>query len=320
MATDAILHDFASGRMIGAGPLERMGLFLMHTAALMLAPMEFKGFSHAARLVRTVLPSQRAIRVKFADDCQFEYPYGDGYWGVLLDNRRTYDPGSERFLKFVSDVPYAFIDCGANFGYMSVVVSSSGFGSKPAIAIEADADNYERVVRNCEINGNRFDHRHNAIFSKSGEKVSLYGAKHEARSILAEGGGPSHGMVVTLALDDLDGWVKAHGDGPIVLKLDVEGVEEDAIKGADRLLKRDSLIIYEDHGGDSTHQISRFLKDACGMRLFYGETGGLGEIERYEQLDAIKTNRRKGYDLLATRDKFWLAKVDAFAETLKIDG
>ena len=317
MATDIIAHDFTTGSIRGAGLTERIGLELMRSSAYILAPLEFKGFSLVAKFVRSIFKSDRQIQVKFAEDCVFEYPYGDGYWGVLLYNKMTYAPDVEPYLQTFSDIDYAFIDCGSNYGYMSVLVTSAQFGSKPAIAIEADPENFEITKKNAELNDNRYDVCHNAIFDQSGKTVTLFGAKHEACSILQEEGGPNiRAQVKTLALDDLSDWVEDTGCTKTILKLDVEGVEIDALKGAGKLLAGDCLLNYEDHGADKTHEISRYIKDQLGMRLFIGDYSGsqLREVTSWEQLSELKTNPRQGYDLFAASSKFWLERLEGLMD------
>jgi len=312
-----ITHDFQTGRISGAGISERAGLELMRLGANILAPFEFVGFSWIARVVRSVFRSDRPVRVIFSKDCVFEYPYGDGYWGVLLHNKMTYAPEIEPYLKAFSDIPYVFIDCGSNYGYMSVLTSSIGYGSKPTIAIEADRKNFEMTARNAEINGSRYEFRHNAIFSKSGEKVTLSGKKHEARSINQDIQSGHLEDVETLALDDLSDWLNDQTELPVILKLDVEGAEIDALKGAGEVLNGDCLIIYEEHGADKSHEISRYLKDELGMRLFISDAKRLQiiEISNYNQLDVLKTNSRKGYDLFASTSDFWIERLGQFNNT-----
>ncbi len=313
MATTAIQHDFSTGRISGAGPLERIGLELMRGSAYLLAPLQFTGFSWAARFIRAIFKSDRSIQVKFADDCKFEYPYGDGYWGVLLYNKATYAPDVELYLQSFADIDYTFIDCGSNFGYMSVLVTSERYGSKPSIAIEADPENYKITRQNSELNGGRFESCHNAVFSESGKVVNLFGAKHEACSILDEESTSVRARVKTLALNDLSDWIAKTGNPKTILKLDVEGVEIDALKGAGKLLEGDCLINYEDHGSDKTHEISRYIKDRLGMRLFIGNEEGrtLEEITNWSQLDKIKSNPRRGYDLFAASSKFWIDRLES---------
>ena len=316
--TKPLIHDFKSDNISGATINERIGLELMRIGATILAPFEFIGFSLCAKLVRNIFRSKRSIRLKMDDDSYFEYPYGDGYWGVLLYNKKSYAPDIEPYLATFSDLPYIFIDCGSNYGYMSVLVSSRKYGSKTAIAIEADQNNFHRTVTNAELNGNRFEYRHNAVFSQSGETVVLGGSKHEARSISQNVPTGTMENVETLALNDLTGWLDSHDkQSPIVLKLDVEGVEIDAMKGADQLLERDCLIVYEEHGSDETHEVSRYMKDELGMRLFVGDENqvNMREIVDYVDLDNLKTNKRKGYDLFASVSELWIDRLQKLKST-----
>jgi FkbM family methyltransferase len=312
MSKTTIYHDFNTGRITGGGVLDRIGIELMRIAAFILAPFEFVGFSWAAALVRSIFRGQNQVQVKLSGDSVFEYPYGDGYWGTLLYNKMAYSPEIEGYLKSFADIDYAFIDCGSNFGYMSVVVSSDEFGNKPAIAIEADPENYQKTVQNANLNGKRFDHCHNAVFNESGKKVTLFGAKHEAFSLRNEAGDQARAEVETLALDDLSGWLEQQGNPKSILKLDVEGVEIDALKGAGKILENDCLVIYEEHGADMDHEISRYLKDQLDMRLYFGSADGknLYEITSYDEITKLKTSKRVGYDLFATSSEFWVNRLD----------
>ena len=312
MSKATIYHDFNTGRITGGGVLDRIGIELMRTAAFILAPFEFVGFSWAAALVRSVFRGQNQVQVKLSGDSLFEYPYGDGYWGTLLYNKMAYSPEIEGYLKSFADIDYAFIDCGSNFGYMSVIVSSDEFGNKPAIAIEADPENYQKTVQNANLNGKRFDHCHNAVFNESGKKVTLFGAKHEAFSLRGESGDQSRAEVETLALNDLSGWLEQQGNPKSILKLDVEGVEIDALKGAGKILENDCLVIYEEHGADINHEISRYLKNHLNMRLYFGGTDGknLTEITSFEEITKLKTSKRVGYDLFATSSGFWVDRLN----------
>lgn len=310
---NVITFDHASARIGNATPVERLGMGLFRLGARLSSGFDFVGYSLGAKLVRSVLPSKRNVRIRYDDDCVFEYPYGDGYYGPLLDTRKTYNPPIETFLKSLAGIPYAFVDCGANFGYMSVMVTSKTFGNKPSFAIEADEGNFVHLTRNSQINGSRFECHHNAVFSRSGEEIDLYGAKHEAFTVDGEAGGVVRGRVTTLALDDVLEWVDRRGGLPVVLKLDIEGVEIEAMKGAGELLKRDCLIIYEEHGNDPDHAISRHFAEEMDMRLFHDESGGnsLKEFADLSVLSALKKNSRVGYDFFATNSPFWLEKIGA---------
>ena len=64
-----------------------------------------------------------------------------------------------------------------------------------------------------------------------------------------------------IALDNLIDDGKVAASGKYLIKLDVEGVEIEAIKGGTRLLQADSVILCEEHGSDRTHAVSRYILD-----------------------------------------------------------
>src|SRR6185295_14510353 len=94
----------------------------------------------------------------------------------------------------------------------------------------------------------------------------LSGTKHEAFSIA--GGADAGGEVVpVIALDNLLDDGRISPDGKYLIKLDVEGVEIDAIKGGKRLLLGDSAILCEEHGNDRSHSVSRYILEQTPLKL-----------------------------------------------------
>ena len=136
-------------------------------------------------------------------------------------------------------VDYTLIDCGANYGYWSVLVSSAPYGSHKAIAIEPSSQNFTKLKNNAEINGNRFEVMKCAIGASRGT-ARLSGTKHEAFSIAGDAGDGGEDVPV-IALDNLLDDGKVSPNGKYLIKLDVEGVEIEAIKGGARLLQGDSV-------------------------------------------------------------------------------
>jgi FkbM family methyltransferase len=180
--------------------------------------------------------SERDINVMLNPDAAFSFPYGDGYWSKLLNRTFQYEDELELFLLDSKDVNYTLIDCGANYGYWSVMVSSKRFGARPSIAMEPSSRNYPRLAHNAKINGGRFEAINAAIGAARGT-ARLSGNRHEAFSIAGapEAGGEE---VQVLALDNLIEDGKIPAQGRYIIKLDVEGVEIDAMKGGKRILKR----------------------------------------------------------------------------------
>lgn len=306
-----IAHNFQSGSIENARLMEKLGMLALRSAGWMTRPVEYVGYSKAAGLVRVFVPSKRKVRTQLFEDTHFEYTYADSYWSRLVYSGDVYSRAEENFLKAIRHIDYAYIDCGANFGYMSAIVTSKAYGSKPSIAIEADPTTFQALKINAELNDNRFEIRHNAVFSKSGEMVDIHGDKHEARSILNEEGASETGNVETLALDDLAKWHKKQKTAALILKLDVEGVEIEALKGSTKLLKENTLIMFEDHASDKAHEVSKYLMNTLGMRIYYSEENGCRELKTIDDVAKLKTNPRVGYDFIATKSDFWIKEIEA---------
>jgi FkbM family methyltransferase len=244
-------------------------------------------------------------------DATFAFPYGDGYWSKLLNRSFSYENELDLlFLDSVS-VDYTLIDCGANFGYWSVLVSSSPYGSHKAIAIEPSSQNFAKLKNNAEINGDRFEVMKCAIGAARGT-ARLSGTKHEAFSIAGDvaGGGED---VPVLALDNLLDDGKVSVDGKYLIKLDVEGVEIEAIKGGMRLLQGDSVLLCEEHGNDPKHTVSRYILEQTPLKLIVYDPRShcLETVTELSILDRIKVSSHVGYNVFGTASAFWQDRINA---------
>jgi tetratricopeptide (TPR) repeat protein len=152
-----IAHNFQSGKIDNACVMEKLGMFALRSAGWMTRPVEYVGYSKAAGLVRAFVPSKRKVRTQLFEDTNFEYPYADSYWSRLVYSGDVYSRAEENFLKAIRHIDYAYIDCGANFGYMSAIVTSKAYGKKPAIAIEADPVTFKALEINA-LNGEVYYH------------------------------------------------------------------------------------------------------------------------------------------------------------------
>jgi FkbM family methyltransferase len=310
MAQAPIQFDRASGALEGANLWERTAALALSTGSKISSHFSHRGYIGCANLLRKTLP-ERNIAIKLNPDAMFEFPYGDGYWSKLLNRAYNYEDELELLFRGSADVDYTLLDCGANYGYWSVLVSSGPMGSHKAIAIEPSSQNFAKLKNNAEINGNRFELMKCAIGSGRGT-ARLSGTKHEAFSIAggADGGGED---VPVIALDNLidDGNISA--DGKYLIKLDVEGVEIEAIKGGTRLLQTDSVVLCEEHGNDPLHTVSRFILEKTPLKLIVYDPRShrLETVTELSILDRIKVSSHVGYNVFGTASAFWLDRVDA---------
>ena len=139
----------------------------------------------------------------------------------------------------------------------------------------------------------------------------LSGTKHEAFSIA---GSQDEGEEVpVIALDNLLDDGKVARGGKFLIKLDVEGVEIEAIKGGARLLREDSVILCEEHGNDPRHTVSRFILEQTPLKLIVYDprSNRMETVTELSILDRIKVSTHVGYNVFGTASTFWLERIDA---------
>ena len=304
-----IQFDRSNGALRGANAWERLAALAFSSGSKIASSFSHRGYNMCANLLRKTL-SERDIEIKLNSDATFAFPYGDGYWSKLLNRSYCYEDELELLFRASVDVDYTLLDCGANYGYWSVLVSSAPYGSHKAIAIEPSAQNFPKLANNARLNGNRFETLKCAIGATHGV-ARLSGTKHEAFSIV--GDQQDGEEVPVIALDSLLDEGRISGDGKYLIKLDVEGVEIDAIRGGKRLLRGDSVILCEEHGNDPTHTVSRFILEQTPLKLIVYDpaSGRMETVTELSILDRIKVSAHVGYNVFGTASAFWQDKIQA---------
>jgi FkbM family methyltransferase len=292
----------------GVSLFERLALTGLSASSRLLEPTHFKGYGRIAAILRQAAP-ERHIVLKLDDDCNFRFPFGDAYWSRLLAANVVYEPEMLSLFRLIRDQRYCMVDCGANFGYWSVLVTGRQLGGHPAIAIEASGRNVVELMRNAAENGGRFEVVHAAVADLDGGFVTLGGPTHEGLAIVdAAHAAPDAEQAPRVSLDGLMSRSPLLQASPrIVLKLDVEGVEEAALRGASQMLARDTLLIYEEQGSDRLHANTRFVAGELGMSVFVYQRGAFHEAsDPLAEVARMKHNPRRGYNVVATRSPSWL--------------
>ena len=309
IALPPIHFDRASGSLEGANLWERTAAMALATGSKISSHFSHRGYNRCANLLRKTLP-ERDIAIRLNADAVFEFPYGDGYWSKLLNRSYHYEDELELLFRHSAGIDYTLLDCGANYGYWSVLVTSGPFGSHRAIAIEPSSENFSKLANNARVNDNRFELMKCAIGATKGT-ARLSGTKHEAFSIA--GGANGGEEVPVIALDDLIDGGRISADGKYLIKLDVEGVEVDAIRGGPRLLQGDSVIICEEHGNDPGHTVSRFILEQTPLSLivYDPQSNRMETVTELSILDRIKVSSHVGYNVFGTASAFWQDRIDA---------
>ena len=228
----------------------------------------FEGPAHVARVARAVglasrawrqkglgtlylwlgrLPVMRGARceVEFEPGCKFELDPVEPYWAPTVVGGRPYEPEMRHLLRRLAPLEPVLVDCGANFGYWSIVATGPDFGVRGAVAIEASPRTFDALARNAALNGNRFTCLHRAIAARSGETVTLEAESAHAVAHVGSSDGPGS-RVTTVTVDDA---VKAAGFADrerFLVKVDVEGLEVAAVEGAAKVCEADHAFVLED--------------------------------------------------------------------------
>ena len=310
-AQPPLRFDRATGRLDGASAVERAAALAMQLGVKATAPFHYRGLSVGCRILGAAL-AKRDIVVRLADDSVFAFPYADPYWTRLLDRDMIYEPEVDHLLRSVADVDYTFVDCGANFGFWSILVTSRAYGAHDALAIEPSAKNAARLRGNARLNGDRFAILNRAIGETDGATARLTGTKHEGMTIAgAQAGTAKRSASSRSTACSTADWCRT--DRRVVVKLDVEGVEVEAMKGGRRLLAGDAIVICEDHSLDPTHRVSRYLMDETPWAVFGfdAQTGALERLTDIGRLAQLKAAAQLGYNVFAATSTFWEERLEA---------
>jgi FkbM family methyltransferase len=283
---------------------DRLRVRLIAAAGLLTKPLHHRGLWRLCRLIggEDEGSDARRVVVTLSEDSQFAFDLGDPYWARLLGSGFVYEPEVDGVLRAFADVPYTFVDAGANLGYWSVLVSSSEFGAHRTIAIEAASQTFERLLGNCALNGRRFECVRGAVSEAAGRTVTFAISAHHAGSGIADSGEIRRvrgtEVVPTLTLDEVVAERDVAGDR-LIVKLDVEGAEVAALHGARKLLEGDALVLYEDHGKDPEARVSAAAIELGWTVLLPSRQGfvpaDLAAIRRYKRRPDV------GYNLIACR-------------------
>lgn len=192
------------------------------------------------------LPGLRAgsAQVEFEPGCFFELDPLEPYWAPTILGGRPYEPEIGHVLARFAPLDPVLVDCGANFGYWSIVASGSRHRFSRVLAIEPSETTFARLARNASLNAGRFVCLERAVSNTSGESVYLEAAEHHAVAHISR---TSKGgrAVLTTRLDDAIRGAGFQGARYIV-KMDVEGHELEALEGAGALRDGDAVFVLED--------------------------------------------------------------------------
>jgi FkbM family methyltransferase len=307
-----IIYDRVSRTLSASGPWLRARTRLLQLAHRGLRPAGYLGVSRVFRIISSLAPTDAETIIR-EGAFRFCFPADDYYWNRLLDANWTYEPEIDAFLRAVRNRPFVFVDLGANFGYWSARVAAGMYGPRQALAVEPSRACHAVLFRNLDGFENVRAVRY-AVSDRSGDTVRLFGNRHAGFSLDPTWPGASGVAADTVTTRTIDNLLAECGIDPAVtpavIKVDVEGVEKQALDGAAAAIAGESLFLIEDaSGADRVSDAIRHAHDYFGMNLYALERSGWRAL--FDLDDATRTKRGKsqirqeGTNFIATRSAHW---------------
>ncbi|MEM7075814.1 MAG: FkbM family methyltransferase [Pseudomonadota bacterium] len=248
-----------------------------------------------ARQLGRFFPEDSAVSLTLPSGGVFPVSLNDGYWTRFALFHTEYEPEVARILDVCTGHADTFCDLGANKGYWTAYAAPL---FQTVISVEASSATFRILAENTRAITN-VTRRWAAVFSESNLELTFRNvAGSHASGHLSQDARPDEvaETVETVAVDDL-----LRAGTAAVIKLDVEGAEREAIAGAQRAIADGSLIVYEDHGADSDCHSSAAMYDLGNVSVYFlGNT--LQPMSNLTEVQAVKTDRFRGYNFLAARN------------------
>ncbi len=267
---------------------------------LITTPFGHRGFSRIAALVGRLSSKGCELQLNLTPNSRFAISLADGYWNRLLCPTYHYEPEIDRLLERVSvRHKFAFIDCGANLGFWSIKASDPQYGAISTVAVEMNPTTFRGLKYNAKLNENRFSIIHAAIFTADGQtaEVADPNMHHSATSAKIS----ENGTIPTISLQSLIHNVATKESSILpIIKLDVEGAEDQVVASAIELFDRPAILIFEDHGYQRKSPLTERLLADTRVKIFHLTQSGVWcRVNDIEQIERIKTNPYMGYNFIA---------------------
>jgi FkbM family methyltransferase len=293
----------------------RTELALLRGAGKLLRYVRYRGIGTLSKILGHIFDSDNSAVIKIGDNSSVNVYLGDYYWSRLIYDDYEYEPDIKFVLGQIINFESAFIDCGANIGYWSIMASEWISDPRRVVAVEAAAETFKRLTENCRTNGDRFICINAAVADSSGQPLEFAASKSHAGAHLTLYGQiqPDEFVetVQSITIDDLWKTYLKGFTGRVIVKIDVEGAEILALKGAAQFLKYDNvLIIYEDHSKDLNSTTTEYVLKEIDMKVYFIHLNKLieifdgGHFSRLKESVLQKSFKKDiGFNLLAVPKK-----------------
>ena len=289
------------------GTLAWLQYILLRGAITVSRPFDLRGVQRFAWALSSLFGRENEAEAALPEGGKLNVNLADGYWIKLLGGI-AHEPEMHAIMRRLLGEPgVCFLDCGANIGYWSVLAAETIGDSSRIIAVEASPPMFQRLKRNAELNNGSFKCVQAAVWSRDGESLEIvsHDRRHAGSTVVGrrnQRGQPGYrsDRVDSITIDTLrDRWFR----GPktrIIIKLDVEEAEIEALNGAaTTLASQDVVIMYEDHGNDPACRSSTHMIENLGLIIYFCWDDTVKRLDTANTVRATKRNVKYGYNYLA---------------------
>ncbi len=203
--------------------------------------------------------------------------------------------------KEASGVAY---DVGGNIGYTTLSLAAR---CKKVIAFEPDKRSRKLLIKNIEANNFKNVEIHDEAVSSHCFESKICLSDKPNLTTMCEG---QNGKIKTIQCVTLDTYAK-FADGPVFIKMDIEGFETNALKGARKILEGDNVKIlievhpqYYNEENDFASTLDNLVEMGYKFKYIISAKGGNETIEEkgYVPIKSFKGYARKVYESINPAD------------------
>jgi FkbM family methyltransferase len=207
----------------------------------------------------------------------------------------TYEKGTLAFIKQHLKPGDTFIDVGANIGLMSLFASKVVGDGGSAWSFEGHPDTFKILERNAEENEIQNCHLFLCGIGEVESEMDLYLDPTDNRGASSAVRKNETTLPVKMKILPLDSIVEQHSLSPTMIKIDVEGMELEVIKGARQTIEKHRPFLIVEFGQNTqvlkekNSELYTLLTQFKGYRFYRlksskERTSGWIEINSFDEL------------------------------------
>ena len=252
----------------------------------------------ASKLLAGLFPGSSVIELQTGGGPAF-CRLRDPYWSRLIVGWEHEVEVREFLDQVANEQPDAvLIDGGANIGYWSARYFES---FSKVVAVEAVPPTFSFTERAAQSSG--FLALQKALWVSAGERVdvSWHSVNDPGASVMERLDGDTnsnYASIETVSIENILSGLSVPQTQFVVVKLDVEGAEIEAVKGAAGRFDQ-ILFVFEDHGKDRDHRVSTWFMKAGFLVCALREGEAPMVLKSRADLERAKPSNSYGYNFVA---------------------